>query len=190
MNWSPFLQSWIRYGLKIRRKQNVRRNFRPNKPSHRIRPMTSRKSKIPGYPDLVFADSPNDPRLPKPGEPEPPFVKSKPGALSFRLGPLNFRQLVYDGERNRNEPVVIRPGRLSFRLGPFIFRQIPTDQFRLYFNVFIYKTCIRKVKLENKTLRLVQIDITNIFELLISLSIFNPIRHVRHKIIDSLLLRV
>jgi len=137
VNWTPFLQSWFRYGLKIRRKQNFRRNFRRKKPTHRIRSTTPRKSTIPGYPDLIFADSPDDPRLPKPGESEPPYVKSRPGALSFRLGPLSFRQLVYDGERNRNEPIVIRPGRLSFRLGPLIFRQIPTDQFRLHFNVFI-----------------------------------------------------
>jgi hypothetical protein len=66
-----------------------------------------------------------------PGDAEPPFLKPKPGNLSFKLGPLVFRQLVYDGDRNRNEPFVVRPGPLSFELGPLRFRQVPTDRFNV-----------------------------------------------------------
>ena len=74
-----------------------------------------------GYPEIIFAESDDDPRLPKPGDTEPPFLKPKPGKLSFRLGPIFFRHLVYDAERNENEPFVVRPGPLSFQLGPIRF---------------------------------------------------------------------
>ena len=55
---------------------------------------------------------------------EYPFIKKKPGPLSFKLGRTRFRQLVYDRERNK-KPFKYTPGPLSFRLGPFRFNQIP-----------------------------------------------------------------
>ena len=55
---------------------------------------------------------------------EYPFAKKKPGPLSFRLGKLKFKQLVWDRERNR-KPFKFKPGPLSFRIGPIRFNQIP-----------------------------------------------------------------
>ena len=55
---------------------------------------------------------------------EYPFIKKKPGPLSFQIGGLRFRQLVYDRERNK-KPFKYTPGPLSFRLGPIRFNQIP-----------------------------------------------------------------
>ena len=82
----------------------------------------------------------------------PPYVLDRPGALSFNLGELRFRQNVYD--RNRNlQPLVFRPGRLSFKIGPIRFRQIPTQTFRFdYFpccvipdaNCYRYVDCKKK----------------------------------------------
>ena len=95
------------------------------------KPDRERKSRIPGVPEIIFAESADDPRLPLPGSIEPPFLKPRPGNLSFKLGPFHLRQLVYDGDRNRNEPIVLRPGALSFGLGPLKFRQISTDRFNV-----------------------------------------------------------
>ena len=61
----------------------------------------------------------------------PPYVLDRPGKLSFSLGPLRFRQPVYDQVRN-SEPFVLRPGRLSFRIGPLKFYQIPAQDFHFY----------------------------------------------------------
>ena len=55
---------------------------------------------------------------------EYPFAKKKPGPLSFRIGPIRFRQLVWDRERNK-QPIKFKPGPLSFRIGPIRFNQIP-----------------------------------------------------------------
>ena len=73
---------------------------------------------------------PYDNRFNEIDKPEgPPYVLDRPGALSFNIGKLRFRQNVYD--RNRNlQPLVFRPGRLSFKIGPIRFRQIPTQTFR------------------------------------------------------------
>jgi hypothetical protein len=118
-SWTSLLRDVLRFEIGLKRKLKSRNE------------MTSRKSLTPGYPELIFADSPTDPRLPGPGEIGHPFLKRKPGKLSFRIGSLSFRQLVFDGDRNRNEPFVVKPGRLSFRLGPIMFRQVPTDQLNL-----------------------------------------------------------
>eukprot|EP00093_Oithona_nana_P009050 09050.XXX_446832_447270_1 [CDS] Oithona nana genome sequencing. len=61
----------------------------------------------------------------------PPYVLDRPGKLSFSLGPLRFRQPVYDQVRN-SEPFVLRPGKLSFRIGPLKFYQIPAQSFHYY----------------------------------------------------------
>ena len=118
-SWKSLLRAGFQFELNRKRKLKLRKE------------MTSRKSHIPGYPEVIFTQSANDQRLPGPVETGPPFIKREPGKLSFRIGPLNFRHLVFDGDRNRNEPFVLKPGRLSFRLGPIIFRQVPTDQLNL-----------------------------------------------------------
>lgn len=58
----------------------------------------------------------------------PPYVRDRPGPLSFNLGRWRFRQNVYDFRKNQR-PFVFKPGPLSFRIGPFKFNQIPTQQF-------------------------------------------------------------
>ena len=75
---------------------------------------------------------PYDLRFNEQDKPEgPPYVLDRPGALSFMLGPLRFRQPVYDATRNQ-EPFIFKPGRLSFRIGPLKFYQIPSQNFGYY----------------------------------------------------------
>ena len=55
------------------------------------------------------------------------LIKDRPGKLSFSLGPLNFRQKVFDQQKfvaNRSAT----PGNLSFKLGPISFIQTSTSQ--------------------------------------------------------------